>query len=277
MSDWVLRRLPPASEARGVSRWVPREIAKADIKSQGGIKLPTELWLKVFSYLTIGKPEYCLAQPLDAATHEGVKTVTCAVNLTSLNISVAELDSADEVGRVEKFLISPDAGHELELQTADKPVSKPQRNIHNAPFFTITLADERSKDHDTNVLQEALQPDCLFQDLDVPDIIAHLQNEVCWVCEFQKEHRICPGCKGGVAQQFDISMGCGVLLACPLCLGMGFMLEDKELLEKYHWDSIPREEWEAREERFNVRYQELGYFEARIEDYESYIGIQQFQ
>lgn len=54
-------------------------------------------------------------------------------------------------------------------------------------------------------------------------------------------------------------MGCGVDLACPLCLGLEFMRRDKELLEAYYWDGLPEEEEVARDLRFEERLGELGY------------------
>ena len=54
-------------------------------------------------------------------------------------------------------------------------------------------------------------------------------------------------------------MGCGVQLACPLCLGLDFMQQDKTLLETYYWEEMPEEERTARDRRFEERYRELGY------------------
>ena len=55
-------------------------------------------------------------------------------------------------------------------------------------------------------------------------------------------------------------MGCGVNLACPLCLGLDFMQEDKSLLEHYYWEGLPEEEEErARTHKFESRLKELGY------------------
>ena len=79
------------------------------------------------------------------------------------------------------------------------------------------------------------------------------------MCDYKDGHTICPGCTGGVAQKFDAFMGCGVDLACPLCLGLDFMRRDKELLQEYYWDGLPEEEEEARRVRFEERLGELGY------------------
>lgn len=54
-------------------------------------------------------------------------------------------------------------------------------------------------------------------------------------------------------------MGCGADLACPLCLGLDFMQEDKALLEKYYDEEMPEELCSARKRRFQARLEELGY------------------
>lgn len=58
---------------------------------------------------------------------------------------------------------------------------------------------------------------------------------------------------------FGAFMGCGVDLACPLCLGLDFMQRDKDHLEAYYWDPMPEEEEIARDRRFERRLNELGY------------------
>ncbi|KAI4249447.1 MAG: hypothetical protein L6R42_008985 [Xanthoria sp. 1 TBL-2021] len=100
-------------------------------------------------------------------------------------------------------------------------------------------------------------PECLFIDTTVPDVIARLEGGRCWVCEGERD--ICPGCTRGVANEFDAFMGCGVDLACPLCMGLDFMQEDKAFLQKYYRDEPPAKEEEARKARVSARLAELGY------------------
>ena len=54
-------------------------------------------------------------------------------------------------------------------------------------------------------------------------------------------------------------MGCGVDLACPLCLGLDFMQKDKFLLKTYYYDPMPEEEESARSRQLEQRLSELGY------------------
>ena len=56
-------------------------------------------------------------------------------------------------------------------------------------------------------------------------------------------------------------MGCGVNLACRLCLGLNFMWKDKRLLGSYYHEGLPLPEEEelARGDRFESRLKELGY------------------
>ena len=61
----------------------------------------------------------------------------------------------------------------------------------------------------------------------------YLQDKVCRICDYEDGHTICPGCTGGIAQKFDAFVGCGVDLACPLCLGLDFMRRDKALQQTY--------------------------------------------
>ncbi len=57
-----------------------------------------------------------------------------------------------------------------------------------------------------------------FFHVDVMDIIAYVDYGDYQVCHGRRN--ICPECTGGVAQEFGVFMGCGVSLACPLCMGL---------------------------------------------------------
>lgn len=144
----------------------------------------------------------------------------------------------------EHYLAAPDQHHGLSFFDFTTPGARP---LPKSRSFSITVTDSDGK----------FLPHCLFHEITVPDVIARVQDTVCFVCG--DEHTICPGCTGGVAQRFDAFMGCGVQLACPLCLGLDFMQQDKTLLETYYWEEMPEEERTARDRRFEERYRELGY------------------
>ena len=54
-------------------------------------------------------------------------------------------------------------------------------------------------------------------------------------------------------------MGCGVELACPLCIGIDFSLEHRAFLETYYWDDPPEEKLESIDNWLQQRMEELGY------------------
>jgi len=60
-------------------------------------------------------------------------------------------------------------------------------------------------------------------DVTVPDVIANIDDGDCCVCNGTRH--ICPGCTGGVADKFEVFMGCSVSLACPLCVGLDVSME----------------------------------------------------
>ena len=224
------------------TQYVGNLIMNGRIKSQAGIALPHELWLKILDYIGIRKPEFCLARPLTATDHEGYTTLTCEVNTSALNSIVTDLKDQSDVNTINAFLTSPDEEYDMSFTNDLHEVL--ERESHQAQYFKISLAydgDDRSTssddenasndDYSVSTIQEALGLDCLFHQLDVPNIIAHLQEYHCQLC--RGRHTICPGCTGGKAQRFDAFDGCDKDLACPLCLGQGFMYEDKGLWRDY--------------------------------------------
>ena len=163
---------------------------------------------------------------------------------SALTSPLAHLDSGDEVRAVERYLAAPDQDHDLSFTTNSRVRARPPPRSR---FFSITVTNG----------DYAFLPHCLFYEITVPDIIAHLQDFKCWVCEDRRT--ICPGCTGGVAKRFDAFMGCGVDLACPLCLGLDFSQNDKVLLKTYYYDPMPKEEESARSRQLEQRLSELGY------------------
>ncbi len=258
------------------TRYVGSLLADGALKSKGGIALPPEIWLNIFDLVKLRTktPEYHLARVLTATSRGENTTLSCEVDLSALTSPLACLDSAEEVLAIESYLAAPNQEHNLSFLEPEEAEKRKHRNtifpalmgfepitttnptpttearqLPISKFFYITVTDS-----DNNFL-----PHCLFHEVTVPDVIAHLQDVVCEFCEGRDGHTICPGCTGGRAQKFGAFMGCGVDLACPLCLGLDFMREDKDLLQAYYWDEMPDEEKLARICRFERRLDELGY------------------
>ena len=226
-------------------------LAKNVLKSKGGITLPQEIWLKIFEALHRSPPDYHLARALTAKSYGGKVTLSCKVELSALTSPLACLDNKNQVKVIEFYLAVPDGQHDLSFLEEIK--TSALRPSPTSKFLSVTFAESNNSD------QRPFSPQGLFFEITVPDVIAHLQDYVCGVCCGGNGHTICPGCTGGVAQRFGAFMGCGVDLACPLCLGLDFMREDKELLQDFYWDEMPEEEKKARIRRFATRLEELGY------------------
>ena len=232
------------------TRHIGSLLSRDAIKSSGGISLPQEIWRTIFNLLATEPPTYYLARPLRLTSHGDDVVLKCEIDTSALISSPEYIDNEDEIRAVENYLAFPDQNGERDpfiQDRMDTDSSHPQPTSH---FFTITV---------TRTPHAIFLPDCLFHDITVPDLIGRLQEYVCHVCEFRDGHTICPGCTGGVAQRYGAFMGCGVDLACPLCLGLNFMQEDKSLLEDCYWEGLPEEEERARSNRFKSRLKELGY------------------
>ncbi|KAK4691081.1 hypothetical protein P7C71_g5846, partial [Lecanoromycetidae sp. Uapishka_2] len=237
------------------SRYIGSLLAKGVIKSKGDIALPPEIWHNIFLQ-SLDKQKYQLARVLTATPHGKSTTLRCKLEPTVLTYGrgLAYLEDAEQVLAIERYLAAPDQQHDLSLI---EDFIKETPSPHHSPTsktFSVTVSDSHDSSHPNTFF-----PPCLFHDITVPDIIGHLQSDICRVCNFEDRHTICPGCTGGVAGKFDAFMGCGVALACPLCLGLDFMRRDKELLEAYYRDGLPAEEELARDLRFKKRLGELGY------------------
>ncbi|KAI1087304.1 hypothetical protein F5B19DRAFT_476161 [Rostrohypoxylon terebratum] len=83
------------------------------------------------------------------------------------------------------------------------------------------------------VLDTAAKDRCLYTCLDVPDIIARIEDGRCHFCDGQRW--VCPGCTGGhVGDYGDLFMSCGVKLACPLCMGLDLSQRHKDVLDEFY-------------------------------------------
>ena len=231
------------------TRYVGSLLAEGAIRSKGGISLPNEIWFKIFEIVKLPEKtsKYHLARVLTAIPRGEKTTLKCEVELSAITFPLADLDNAYEMRVIESYLAAPGQQHDPDILA--KINARSPRPSPTSKFFSISVTDS-----DNHFLRH-----CLFHEITVPDVISYLQDNVCGICEEENGHTICPGCTGGKADGFGAFMGCGVDLACPLCLGLSFMERDKKLLETYYWDPMPEEERVARSRRFKRRLNELGY------------------
>ncbi|KAL8946109.1 MAG: hypothetical protein Q9222_007451 [Ikaeria aurantiellina] len=212
--------------------------------SGAAAKLSNELWLEIISQYTSSCGNFFVpVVPVSVTSSAYGQPLRCK----GVTLELGELGDRGAVRAVERFLASTNSSN-LEKHGCFFAEE-------DGTEYSITLPKDV-------VCSETSAPalkikDCLFTAITVPDIIAWLEAGRCWVCNGQRD--ICPGCTRGVAEEFDAFMGCGVELACPLCMGLDFMAEDKEFLEKYYWEDPPDEEAAARKARLNARWTELDY------------------
>ena len=103
-------------------------------------------------------------------------------------------------------------------------------------------------------------PPFLFLDISVPHIIAYMEGGRCWTCGGLRW--ICPGC-GGIGRAFGVHMGCLVDLACPLCQGLNFSMDDRAYHNEDHWVDPSEDVRKERQDRIEGRLAELGYPKAK--------------
>ncbi|KAL9628107.1 MAG: hypothetical protein Q9204_006107 [Flavoplaca sp. TL-2023a] len=210
--------------------------------------LPMELWLNIIDqYYKSTVRKFVAVRATSISITPSSKMIHCRDMLldvsSSLNNATAIIDAEDSLNHLRN--------HDENSQDHNLILAEGPDEIHAIDFPSQGPTS-------TSTTTAALSaPDYLFTAITVPDIIARLEDGRCWVCRGRRW--ICPGCTGGVAQKFDAHMGCGVNLACPLCMGLDFMQEDKLFLQKYDWDAPPVEEEEAREAGISARLAELGY------------------
>ena len=242
---WVDKPLMLLNKSLLRIRYIGYAIATETISSKSGLALPSEVWLKILGFVRSGtKPDFCYVRAISTKESSLGKVLSCEMTDLLDEPKCSSLDNSTEVRAFEQFLSSPDSS------TSDSfPTLKVNGTSDATTTFSIIL--------NCSVENSEVFPACLFSEVTVPDVIAHLEGGRCSVCF---RHRgICPGCTGGVAQRFDAFMGCGVELACPLCMGLDFMLDDKAFLREYYWEEASKAEEEIRQKKIERRLSELGY------------------
>ncbi|KAL8685831.1 MAG: hypothetical protein Q9218_007519 [Villophora microphyllina] len=200
--------------------------------------LPVEIWFMIVDqYVKSCTPEYKAIQPISISSSSGTQILHCR----GVTLDMENFENKTDVTRAEEWLKNPEAF---------------KKSKYNTINYTSTLYDILFVDASTPALRRAK---CLFSDVTVPDVIAFLQDGNCWVCDDRRE--LCPGCTDWVPEELDARMCCGVDLACPLCMGLEFMANDKDFRRQYYWDPAPSEEQAARAKRIRHRLAELDYLD----------------
>lgn len=100
---------------------------------------------------------------------------------------------------------------------------------------------------------------CLMVDVESIDVISFMEDGRCFFCGGNRW--ICPGCTGGKSERFDVFMGCGVSLACPLCMGQDVADEHRYFLQARYYSDVEDDDdaVEAMESTLQRRAKELDY------------------
>lgn len=225
------------------------------------VLLPTELWLDIIEqYHKASPPKYEAVRPTSIAASPTGQILHCRM----VKLNLGHFESEHAVLAAEQFLACSNAHDEI---TTNSFAAEDSYQV-----YAIKYPSNPATTGVSSTSTALHVPECLFIDTTVPDVIARLEGGRCWVCEGERD--ICPGCTRGVANEFDAFMGCGVDLACPLCMGLDFMQEDKAFLQKYYRDGPPAKEEEARKAQISARLAELGYDQKRASDDDSDEGLE---
>ncbi|KAI1453115.1 hypothetical protein F4805DRAFT_478744 [Annulohypoxylon moriforme] len=231
-------------------RYVRQLLARngSSIRSKGGISLPNKIWSIILNFARgDNEDKFCLVKAELVSTSPDVTVLRCfrhefdPRNGQEDEFSAGSLPDQESVWDFEKYLECATSS-----TTETLSIKLPKLSRLSGPDNTFDF-----------VLDTTSKNRCLYAFLNVPDIIAHIENGACDVCG--EDRFICPGCTGGVAEMFDAFMGCGVDLACPLCMGLELCLDHKGYLECHYWNAPPKDEAENMWELLEDRLLELGY------------------
>ncbi|KAL9570337.1 hypothetical protein ACKAV7_005543 [Fusarium commune] len=238
---------------------------------QGNKTLPTELWLDILDLaeLYVDKNTYKLIYGIEISlksTNGNRTEPTLICNVLEEWKECGELTNGDLVNVYEKCLKDP--AYEINPEN-----DRVEENLE--PFFTITKA-AREDAFTIPVSHLRFQGDFLFHDIEVPDMIARLENGMCSLC--------INSCSVDIYlydSRENASFFCGAVLShgncchdaiCPLCLGADYAYEYLDVMYgkcEDRWSDDEEEEEEDTEEekmakerfrkRLRERYRELGY------------------
>lgn len=220
-------------------------LTNTNITTTGGTTLPTELWNMILRFALVDThTSFCFAQAISLRKISMGEILHCRIIYLEDDPVCGSLDCAEEVRAFEEFMNKP---NQCASPDFTAPTIQLGQGYGNTFDVLITSADD-------NLPADSA---CLFSNITVPDVISRMEGGVCSFCRGGR--LICPGCTGGRAQEFGVFAGCGVDLACPLCIGIDFSLEHREFLNTYYWDDAPEEEQKSIDNWLEQRMEELGY------------------
>ncbi|KAH8596747.1 hypothetical protein B0O99DRAFT_107893 [Bisporella sp. PMI_857] len=220
-------------------------LTNTNITTTGGTSLPTELWNKILGFALVdAQNSFCFVQGISLWESSIGKILHCRrINLEG-GLLCGNLDCAEAVYVFEEFINKP---NQRASPPFTMPTLQPCQGYGNTFDIPTTSADDNLP----------VDSACLFSNVTVPDVISRMEGGACSFCFGSR--LFCPGCTGGRAQEFDVFMGCGVELACPLCIGIDFSLEHRAFLRTYYWDDPPEEKQKSIDDWLRQRMGELGY------------------
>ncbi|KAI4868007.1 hypothetical protein F4820DRAFT_171683 [Hypoxylon rubiginosum] len=224
----------------------------ANIRTKGGIALPNELWAMILNFGREGREDrFWLVKADFVAVSPNTALLRCIRHEfdrpeNTNELVAGDLQDKESVSEFEKYLVSArddELGFEL-----------PDLNCLSGPGNTFDV-----------VLDTTSTDPCLFF-FDVPEFIAIVDGGKCWFCNGLRV--LCPGCTGGKAESFDFGrmLGCGVDIACPLCMGIEFSEDHERFLGAYFNRQAPEDEAKDMLKLLEGRLEELGYTDVSLSD-----------
>ncbi|KAI1407235.1 hypothetical protein F5Y13DRAFT_133563 [Hypoxylon sp. FL1857] len=234
-----------------ITRLLTRNITKNNIRSKGGgLTLPNEIWAMILEYIREDEKEM---------KEKGVKDKFCLVKAELVAASPKRMllrcfrheFDCPEYNLLEN--LSQDSQSVYQFEQLLRHTSLSMANQHETDLPEL----RRLSDPDYVVLNTTSTDHFLYEIRDAPEFFAVMGDDNCWFCGGAKF--FCPGCTGGLADNFDVFMGCDVDLACPVCLGVDFSRDHKGFLEGWYYEDAPEGEAEGMLELLEERLEELGY------------------
>lgn len=295
LADHLLLLNTSALSTHYVARLISRD--STSVATKGGLTLPPELWDHIIKLSPRRAPEdkFVLVEAKTTSETETEKVLSCQEVKLKVGFGWEvddwfALDKCEELlrfrSRVEKFSLyedsfndgSDDEPPEDELFEAEKwepelldgelPEDKPledglsQDKLSEKPSVDAKPVKKRSSGvvHLDTTYQIVIRADrsghpCVFSDLTVPDVIARVEGGNCSFCN--GERFISPCCMEGAAREFGLRETCGVVIVCPLCVGIDLAGEQDDILD--NWDYHGPKATKKMDIFISRRFRELGY------------------
>jgi len=225
------------------------------VQSPGGKVLPLEIWLIITNFLAAlppTKPSYCLvkAQVISSARSKRLLRCTKQEFDPDSGTQLRNIKSKRQVDAFEAFFsnATPATVEKIRQREEDKMKSgqsTPGVLGRNPARVTTQIPALRELAGANNTFyvfldgSRAKASGILSRDITVPEAIAHIGQGECGLCEGKRS--ICPGCAPGAAMGgFDVWLGCGAKLTCPLCMGLELSRAHEYYLTTWKTHCIPR-------------------------------------